>query len=160
MKHKLMPMLDYVWWLQKLSDIDLKAHLNKLGIIQDETINMWHASCLQATFLSQAPELSMFVPVGENGEILEKPIGWGSAHDPDNPLPDEYLQSHKAYEKALERCVFEGAKYEIIHETRQYMELSIGRAIIGKHWHVNGKPEFTWYFNTIEDIIIAINKNK
>lgn len=99
-----------------------------------------------ASFLSQPLTLSMFVPTSERGEVLENPTGYG-CHDPNNPLPDEYMEEYHVFNKALENVLFEGFEFvKRLNDVDGY-----------EHYRFNYKLSlFNINFNkTIEDLIWA-----
>lgn len=86
---KLIPMVQFVLEHPASHDYEwqLKNHLN------------------YANFLSQPLALWMFVPVGDNGEVLEEPY-----FDGENDM--YYGAAKDAYNKAKSRCLFEG--FEVV----------------------------------------------
>ena len=59
-----------------------------------------------ANFIKQKPEILMFIPCDENGNVLEEPI---------ETIGGVEMYS-KRYQQAKERCLFEGFECEEIYE--------------------------------------------
>lgn len=82
---------------------------NPLG--NDDQANVFHNIVNYANFITQKLELWMFVPVGDDGEVLEEPFysmtNYGIS--PDSAL--RYRCDLETYNKAKERVLFEGFGY-------------------------------------------------
>lgn len=106
MERKLVSMVDYVLLVAKETPtLDTEQYdwfcseQRKLESVRD-----------YATFLRQSLELWQFVPVGEDGEVLEEPTETTS------------LNRKMAFEKAKSRCIFEG--FEVIETIDEYCRMT------------------------------------
>jgi hypothetical protein len=63
-----------------------------------------------AKFLKKPLELGMFVPVGEDGRVLEEPHNFGLLHTypTGDKLMDQSFESAFEYQKAKEKVLFDG----------------------------------------------------
>jgi len=102
-----------------------------------------------ATFLQRALELWMFVPCGEDGKPLTKPLDYYQFRstyqsvDVDSQVELWYNDCLK-YEKAKERCLFEG--FEYVSEWYDTHLIAKDR--------ISGKGQFKMNsFNTVEKLI-------
>jgi hypothetical protein len=138
-KNKLVPMVEFILSHPASTDYEwqLKNHLN------------------YANFLSQPLELWMFVPVGDNGEVLEEPTnlqkmqaGWA-----DNPL-DANFYNVCAYNEAKQRCLFEGFEMHDLRDGVKRLTSPCGH--FNPYWY---SPVRRWYpargieNQTVEDLV-------
>ena len=126
MKNKLISMVEFVISTDK-----------EISILESLTSIRNYAS-----FLKQPLELWMFVPCGEDGEVLERPkIMSESIINNDNSK--EWAKKTVQYQQAKERVLFEG--FEYTRETNNYIFLKRE----GIYTHVISKNKKV----TIEDLI-------
>lgn len=77
--------------------------------------NKWTDSRKYDDFRSQSIELGMFVPVGENGEVLDKPLNYEKWLKKAINTPYERdLIKYEQYQKALSKVIFKGFEVEHI----------------------------------------------
>lgn len=135
---KLRSMTDFVLEQSEILHKEQKRNFN-LGML-DFVIN----SIKYARLLKQPLELWMFVPCDEDGNILEVPDNHEFYMEQfKGEFNDYYSQSYE-YEKAKERCLFEGFKFLEGNKKVFHVENKKGPVGIGFR---NG------YYKTVEDII-------
>jgi hypothetical protein len=113
---------------------------------------------LFANFLSQQPNIGMFVPaVFENGEliVLEEPIA--RCLDYKNLTTDEFILLQEEYHTALDNVIFEGFEYDgsedgFVHiknnETLLVFDAENKELVL-----YNSENNYTTEIKTIEDLI-------
>ncbi len=129
--------------------------LNNTTDTSDEyAVNAFLKCARYAKFLSQALTLGMFVPVGDNGNIIEEPRQykhWLSVmesnvnHRYDNSLATK--PSCSKYHKAKNRVLFEGFEVDV-YNTCVWIEKGNDHIKFKK-----GYPVDSLKFRTIEDLI-------
>jgi hypothetical protein len=119
-----------------------------------------HEKCISSTgrtynyamFLKQPLELWMFIPCDEYGNVLEEPNGDNYRKDEEKLIPNfDYLKykiDSEKYQKAKERCLFEG------------FEISVGKEAITNYkgfiLRIHGKYKFSLsgkQIKIIEDLV-------
>ncbi len=118
--HKLIPMTDFV--------IEYYSHEGYADLQTLKLMNNY------ATFLKKTLTLGMFVPVDQKGAILKEPKNYSSwksldhnRKKPDPTVNNTTFEEYKLYQKAEQKCLFEGFKiayngYSIVRITASYNE--------------------------------------
>lgn len=148
---KLIPMTDFV--INESENKEVSKNFSGFSDIVNNKKLSYDNILNYAKFLKQPLELWMFVPCGEDGNVLDaEPCSLGMFAK-DNPFFDVYLESKNIWDKAKEKCLFEGfviTEESFIHDLPHfYIEIDG----IKMMWNFNNKWVFYKGFKTIEDLV-------
>ena len=177
---QLMENSDYIQYLKgcrkshliKLIEEEFNQNLEKINYnsLTDSNAIRWSLVIMNASKISQAPELKHFIRVGEKGEVLEKPamyehfLGFNREVVNKDHIREAHHETYDeciAWEKAENDLLFEGATIErqnINLHAYWYALMYKGKVIAATRETVQGEAEsteFMFQHYTIEDILIA-----
>ena len=99
----------------------------------------WQNSLRYANFLKQPLTLSMFVPCGDDGQVLEEPSNYKEWNKKECEWWDNYTEC-LGYQQAKERCLFDvfemikdstNKTVTMVWETKEHQKLPKDRKVIG-----------------------------
>ena len=100
-----------------MTDFVLQQNLDRANILSHHNvISKFKNINRYATFLKQPLELWMFVPCDEDGNVLEEPESLKGYYETDKEGMETERKLREQYQKAKERCMFEGFETFTIEE--------------------------------------------
>ncbi len=162
MKHKRLTMLQFRNELNSMEENKLRIQSIDVVGHQDSTaLNLesikWALINDHAKWLSEIHSW-MFRAEDEEGNALMAPTGYGSPHDPNNSMPDEFIEEHKNYQESVDRMIFPEAYWiDIPNDANiENQECWIGHVKVGGTV-INGMV-FEFFYDNLEDLIKELPK--